>query len=197
MYVGFQASVGSIQAKRIPLKIPWNQWIGRSLLSPGPRHGGRPRGNLPIRRMEQPPPVRGRRLQFAQRVAPDVASLHPGYGVTVAHVCLGGNLMNQLKSPTGRYNQKGAGRHTLCESCNNKTGRWYAPAYIELARALYPFCTIPASMSAVLQCSIKPVNVLKQIFVMFCSASPPQFAQKHPSLARYLLNPESKKSTLT
>jgi hypothetical protein len=42
-----------------------------------------------------------------------------------------------------------------------------------------------------LRCSIKPLNVFKQILVMFCSASPPSFAQKHPQLVRYLLNRES------
>jgi hypothetical protein len=42
-----------------------------------------------------------------------------------------------------------------------------------------------------LGCSIRPLDVLKQIFVMFCSASAPSFAQKHPRLVR-LLNPESR-----
>jgi hypothetical protein len=45
-----------------------------------------------------------------------------------------------------------------------------------------------------IQCSIRPFDVLKQILVMFCSASSPSFAQKHPRLVRYLLNPDSREA---
>jgi 5-methylcytosine-specific restriction endonuclease McrA len=31
--------------------------------------------------------------------------------------------------PGARVQQRGAGAYTLCESCNNNTGHWYASAY--------------------------------------------------------------------
>jgi hypothetical protein len=36
------------------------------------------------------------------------------------------------------------------------------------------------------------LDVFKQMLVMFCSASGPKFAQKHPKLVRYLFNRESR-----
>src|ERR1700730_1548242 len=99
---------------------------------------------------------------------------------------IGGNLIDYLEKPHGRYNQKGSGRYTLCSYCNNNTGRWYAPAYINFARLLFPLCqSVPATGIVDLRCVIKPLNVLKQIFVMFCSASPPEFMRKRPNLIRY------------
>jgi hypothetical protein len=42
------------------------------------------------------------------------------------------------------------------------------------------------------ECITRPLDVFKQMLVMFCSASPPGFAQKHPKLVRYLMNPGSR-----
>jgi hypothetical protein len=30
--------------------------------------------------------------------------------------------------------QRGSGKHTLCEPCNSSTGNWYAPHYVDLAK---------------------------------------------------------------
>jgi hypothetical protein len=40
--------------------------------------------------------------------------------------------------------------------------------------------------------TIRPLLILKQILVVFCSACGEHFAQKQPDLVRYLLNPESR-----
>ncbi|WP_354266319.1 hypothetical protein [Bradyrhizobium sp. I1.7.5] len=47
-------------------------------------------------------------------------------------------------------------------------------------------------MTVTVECIIRPLDVFKQMLVMFCSASPSTFAQKHPRLVRYLLNRESR-----
>jgi hypothetical protein len=109
------------------------------------------------------------------------------------HKLLGGNLIKELENPTGTCNQRGAGKYTLCQRCNNLTGRWYGGAYVEFVKKIYPLChAVPSEAAVMMECSIRPLDVLKQILVMFCSASPPSFAQKHPRLVRYLLNPESR-----
>ncbi|WP_143279187.1 hypothetical protein [Bradyrhizobium sp. C9] len=106
---------------------------------------------------------------------------------------IGGDLLRDLESPTGKYNQRGAGKYTLCEECNSTTGDWYAKAYIDFVRQLYPLChSVPAGTTVTVECSIQPLNVFKQMLVMFCSASPPTFSHKHPKLVRYLLNRESR-----
>jgi hypothetical protein len=106
---------------------------------------------------------------------------------------LDGNLIEELENPTGTNNPRGAGKYTLCEECNNSTGRWYAKDYVHFVRQAYPRCKdVPPETAVTIECSIRPLDVLKQILVMFCSASPPSFAQKHQRLVRYLLNADSR-----
>jgi hypothetical protein len=111
------------------------------------------------------------------------------------HALIGGDLIRELEKPTGKFNQRGAGKFTLCEDCNTSTGGWYARSYVEFARQVFPLChKVSPGTTVTIQCSIRPLDVLKQILVMFCSASSPSFAQKHPRLVRYLLNPESRQA---
>lgn len=102
---------------------------------------------------------------------------------------LHGNLLNALENPKGKTKQRGAGDHTLCFKCNSDTGAWYAPAYVELVKALYPLAhKIDAFQDAHILIRTKPLNILKQILAMFCSACGPNFAAVHPDLVRYILN---------
>ena len=101
-------------------------------------------------------------------------------------------MLEHLENPKGRTQQRGAGAHTLCERCNNKTGGWYGKAYVAFAKELFPYCWMAPGRIGIISCTIKPLNVYKQILVMFCSASPPKVTQKRPDLVRYLLNPESR-----
>lgn len=102
------------------------------------------------------------------------------------HTLIGGDLIRELEKPTGKFNERGAGKFTLCEDCNTSTGGWYARSYIEFARQVFPLChKVSPGTTVTIQCSIRPLDVLKQILVMFCSASSPSFAQKHPRLVRY------------
>lgn len=94
-------------------------------------------------------------------------------------------------SRQGRFNQRGAGGYTLCQSCNSTTGGWYAKAYIQFAKEVHPAmyeCRSGAERHVGIEC--RPHAVLKQILTMFCSANPPEFAQNRPDLIRYLLNRE-------
>jgi hypothetical protein len=106
---------------------------------------------------------------------------------------IGGDLAKDLASPTGRYNQRGAGRYTLCQQCNNLTGDWYARSYVYFVRQLFWLShTVGPHTTVSIDCLIRPLDVLKQILVMFCSASPPSFALKHPQLVRFLLNKDAR-----
>jgi hypothetical protein len=132
------------------------------------------------------------RLSF-EHVPPQAAFNDQRVLETDIHRLIGGNLIEELEKPTGKYNQRGAGKYTLCDRCNSSTGGWYGAAYVEFVRQVFPLChTVPPGTTVIIQCLIRPLDVFKQILVMFCSASPPSFAQKHPILVRYLLNPESR-----
>jgi hypothetical protein len=108
------------------------------------------------------------------------------------HKLMRSDLLEDLKNPQGKINQRGSGKYTLCPRCNNDTGGWYGAAYVEFAHGLFGFChMVQPQQFLELRCLIKPLNVFKQMLVMFCSASPPSFAKKRPQLVRYLLNRES------
>src|SRR4029077_19760652 len=47
---------------------------------------------------------------------------------TVRAACPGEALQS------GKYIQRGAGRHSLCAKCNNDTGTWYGTPYVNFAR---------------------------------------------------------------
>jgi hypothetical protein len=132
------------------------------------------------------------RLSF-EHVPPEAAFNDQRVLEADIHKLLGGDLIKHLEKPSGKYNQRGAGKYTLCERCNTSTGGWYSRAYVEFVKQVYPLAqNVPPDVVVTIECSICPLDVLKQILVMFCSASPPSFAQKHPRLVRYLLNPESR-----
>jgi hypothetical protein len=106
---------------------------------------------------------------------------------------IGKDLFKELEAQRGRENQRGAGRHSLCERCNVKTGNWYVRAYVDLVEAAMPcFGTIRAGEAAIFTSTLRPLRVLKQVLTMFCSTCGPRFARAHPELTRYLLNRESR-----
>lgn len=73
--------------------------------------------------------------------------------------------------------QQGAGKYSLCKKCNNKTGRWYGAAYSQFAQQIKE--TFETRFSHLIQTgeinikNVYPLQVIKQIFSMFCSANPP------------------------
>lgn len=100
-----------------------------------------------------------------------------------------GNLLEALENPRGEESQRGAGRYSLCKKCNSETGSWYGKAYVEMVAAAMGPCRATSAGDIVqFNASIRPLRVLKQILVMFCSACGPGFAETHIGLTRYLLN---------
>ena len=91
--------------------------------------------------------------------------------------------------PRGRINQRGAGAFTLCESCNTKTGDWYAGDFAD-------WCHQAASV--LLRSDFKPrliylhyifpLRVLKQICTMAFSANTERWRENHPELERFVLD---------
>ena len=74
-------------------------------------------------------------------------------------------------------NQKGSGRYSLCEECNNKTGHWYGAEYKKFTGTALSIVfdenvnTNSNEINAVEISSIYPLRVIKQILSMFCSIS--------------------------
>ena len=63
------------------------------------------------------------------------------------HKLIGSDLLADLKNPTGKYNQRGSGKFTLCRRCNNDTGGWYGRAYVEFAHGIFvTICDIGSAL---------------------------------------------------
>ena len=95
----------------------------------------------------------------------------------------------------GKYkiSQKGTGGFTLCESCNNNTGSWYADDYKEFCyQGAYLLSSYPYKDIDRYPFKIYPLRVIKQIFVMFASANPATFLDEHSKLRQFCLNKEQK-----
>ena len=67
--------------------------------------------------------------------------------------------------------QKGMGRYSLCQTCNNNTGSWYGDAYITFAQrahvAIKHFLSDEQMVVGFKE--LYPLRIIKQILSMFCS----------------------------
>jgi hypothetical protein len=104
------------------------------------------------------------------------------------------DVIEAIKNPVGaKYSQRGMGAYTLCISCNNNTGGWYAKSYVSLVHEVMPIVHDPRAKSGVeVELRIPPLSVLKQILTMFCSTNSPRFSAENGDIRRYLLNKEAR-----
>jgi len=101
----------------------------------------------------------------------------------------------EQKSPlygTHSRSNKGFGRYTLCESCNNKTGAWYAREFTEFATQGVDFIKSANHPTQIIEglFTIKPLNVIKQVISMFMAISP-NWLQSNKELVAFVLDKES------
>src|SRR5215470_5196886 len=72
----------------------------------------------------------------------------------------------------GVIQQRGSGAFTLCQKCNNDTGRWYGAAYAKWAEQAMRFIiSARGRPSLEYPFSISPLRVLKQVVCMFFSVN--------------------------
>lgn len=88
-----------------------------------------------------------------------------------------------------KQTQKGAGKYSLCSSCNNQTGEWYGSAYAEFARQGMHYYKMKTQGLVYVPYTIYPLRVLKQIVSCFASVNGPLWCQQHPQIREFLLNP--------
>jgi hypothetical protein len=84
--------------------------------------------------------------------------------------------------------QGGATATTLCESCNNDTGRWYNPAYIRLVDACRPLA-VPANagQACAVKAELHPQRAAKQALTTLLATSQPGVTARYPHLREMLL----------
>ncbi len=87
---------------------------------------------------------------------------------------------------------KGLGKYSLCERCNNLTGTWYGSAFVDFVeQGLAYYESIKNNKILALPYSIRPLNVLKQILMMMLAMQPENAPNFHQELIRYLMNRKS------
>jgi hypothetical protein len=102
------------------------------------------------------------------------------------------NYLETLKF-YGKIEQRGAGYYSLCEKCNNSTGRWYVPYFAEFAFQGAALLKKSGYHPTLLYCyHFFPLRVIKQIITMFFSVNSEGFRMVYPDLVKFILNPTEK-----
>lgn len=84
--------------------------------------------------------------------------------------------------------RKGIGRYSLCERCNNLTGAWYGPAFVQWTKQGFDWIDRLQSTSIIsLPYYIQPLNVLKQVLSMALAMSAEASAPYHRDLRQFVL----------
>lgn len=88
--------------------------------------------------------------------------------------------------------QQGMGGYTLCEECNNKTGKYYGAEYIKFASTISSVIkqkikySEPGFSIRIEECYV--LRIIKQIYAMFASTLPELFVKKRPELQKFILD---------
>jgi hypothetical protein len=94
----------------------------------------------------------------------------------------------QMQTMQGKWVQRGAGKETLCEPCNNDTGSWYGTPYVSWAKqAVELLGRSGGTLSLAYPYTIYSLRVLKQVLTMFCSACGPSLSVRFPELPKFIL----------
>jgi hypothetical protein len=104
------------------------------------------------------------------------------------------HLSNELSPLYGRKSRsnKGFGKHSLCSSCNNCAGDWYVKDFCEFVKQGLDILKISADPNVIRgEYIFKPLNVLKQILMMFISADTSGVLRSIDGIASYLMNKEN------
>lgn len=103
---------------------------------------------------------------------------------------LGARSQGEFANVRRSIQRKGFGKHTICEKCNNDTGSWYGPSYIEWANQGAINLAYVESGRASLAFEIRPLFVFKTLVTMFASACGPNMLEKNRALRRFVLDRE-------
>ena len=109
----------------------------------------------------------------------------------------GDEIVKIIKDEQARYiqQQRGMGKYSLCEKCNNDTGSWYAPAYNLMTKATAWALQNRDSLEhgdvlAFSTRAFEPLAFVKQVITMFCSTIPLEQVQRL-GFDKYILEKEN------
>lgn len=77
---------------------------------------------------------------------------------------------SELEGMRGQQSQRGAGAFTLCEPCNNNTGAWYGPEYVDWAwqgLRLLTQASVAPSLSFIVR--VFPLRIIPAVRLRACA----------------------------
>lgn len=96
-----------------------------------------------------------------------------------------------LKGLKYKQKQKGMGKYTLCQRCNNNTGSWYGEDYVIFSNTMAALLAKERpqpNMGVSFTIEMRPLNFIKQVLSLFCSIN------KYPlntNISEFILQKES------
>lgn len=88
---------------------------------------------------------------------------------------------------------RGFGKFALCASCNNNTGNWYAKDFCDFTKQGQKFLTDGAELPIVRgKYVIRPLNVIKQIILMFLVADSAGNLRKNKGIVEYVMHKQNR-----
>jgi hypothetical protein len=98
-----------------------------------------------------------------------------------------------MLEPRGKEEQRGSGAHTLCERCNNLTGKWYGGAYADfVCRGMEVLERTSGETRIHVPFQMFPLRVIKQVMCMILSANPPSTGGPLKALCKLVSNRDAR-----
>lgn len=103
------------------------------------------------------------------------------------------NLGPDERIKKGKIQQRGMGGYVLCSKCNNDTGAWYGNHFIDFCyQSMEILIKAKGKPTLIYLSYIFPLDILKQIVVMFLATDHEGFGANHPELVKFVLNKEKR-----
>ncbi|MDQ0248573.1 hypothetical protein J2W22_000620 [Sphingomonas kyeonggiensis] len=108
------------------------------------------------------------------------------------HAVLSAKSYDEMTGVRRSRSPKGAGRHTLCIPCNNNTGSWYGPSYIDWVQQGARNLELTVQGRPSQPFTIQPLAVIKMIMTMFSSVCGQDLFAGEPWLRKFVLDKSAK-----
>jgi hypothetical protein len=95
----------------------------------------------------------------------------------------------ELEWTPGTQFREGMWFRSLCEKCNNKYGRWYGPAYVNLVKRIAERVGDIQTYHTILIAGVhKPLEILKQVVMQFVTANGANFVRANEWVSGFVRN---------
>lgn len=98
--------------------------------------------------------------------------------------------VREIKWKKGGTRQGGYFQYVLCGKCNNDTGAWYVPYYVNFIRVCADYATL-ANAEKIVELEIRdcyPLRIIKEALTIICASSGPSLIKEFPLITQLIRN---------